>query len=146
VNAWAFFSQVRRAAKELKLINAKIEHYQDLGFSMGGVAGVIGNKQRGSSRVEMAAIGAVDALRDLQKEQAYYLGIVARAEQIIRNIDSEKHRQILTYLYIIGKSPSWVSDELEYNDPNSIYRAKKQALIKAQRIMNAQEERNADHS
>ena len=139
MTAKEFFRQVRRAERELKIIKAKLEHYEDLGFSLGGAAGVIGNKQRGSSRVEMAAIGKVDVLRDLVDQQKEYMAIIARAEAIIRQVPQEKYRLILTYLYLLGKSPKWVSDELEYNDPNSVYRAKGWALWEAQQIMNKQE-------
>ena len=72
MTAKEFFRQVRRAERELKIIKAKLEHYEDLGFSLGGAVGVIGNKQRGSSRVEMAAIGKVDVLRDLVDQQREY--------------------------------------------------------------------------
>ena len=138
MTAKEFFRQVRRAERELKIIKAKLEHYEDLGFSLGGAVGVIGNKQRGSSRVEMAAIGKVDVLRDLVDQQREYMGIIARAEDIIRQVPQEKYRLILTYMYLLGKSPKWISDELEYNDPNSVYRAKGWALWEAQQIMNKQ--------
>ena len=139
MTAKEFFRQVRRAERELKIIKAKLEHYEDLGFSLGGAVGVIGNKQRGSSRVEMAAIGKVDVLRDLVDQKKEYMAIIARAEDIIRQVPQEKYRLILTYLYLLGKSPKWISDELEYNDPNSVYRAKGWALWEAQQIMNRKE-------
>ena len=142
MTAKEFFRQVRRAERELKIIKAKLEHYEDLGFSLGGAVGVIGNKQKGSSRVEMAAIGKVDVLRDLVDQQKEYMGIIARAEDIIRQVPQEKYRLILTYMYLLGKSPKWISDELEYNDPNSVYRAKGWALWEAQQIMNKQENKN----
>ena len=146
MTAKEFFRQVRRAERELKIIKAKLEHYEDLGFSLGGAVGVIGNKQRGSSRVEMAAIGKVDVLRDLVDQQKEYMGIIARAEDIIRQVPQEKYRLILTYMYLLGKSPKWISDELEYNDPNSVYRAKGWALWEAQQIMNKQEQEKAAQS
>ena len=146
MTAKEFFRQVRRAERELKIIKAKLEHYEDLGFSLGGAVGVIGNKQRGSSRVEMAAIGKVDVLRDLVDQQKEYMGIIARAEDIIRQVPQEKYRLILTYMYLLGKSPKWISDELEYNDPNSVYRAKGWALWEAQQIMNKQENEKAAQS
>lgn len=142
IKAKAFFQSVLRAEKELKLINAKLEHYEELGFSMGGAAGVIGNKQKGTSRVELAAIGAVDALRDLHDEQSRYLAIIARAEQIIRDVPQERYRQLLTYMFLLGKSPRWVTDELGYRDPNSVYRAKGWALWEAQKIINKMEDDN----
>lgn len=146
MTAKEFFRQVRRAERELKIIKAKLEHYEDLGFSLGGAVGVIGNKQRGSSRVEMAAIGKVDVLRDLIDQQKEYVAIIARAEGIIRQIRQEKYRLILTYMYLLGKSPKWISDELAYKDPNSVYRAHGWALSEAQKIMNKQEQEKAAQS
>ncbi len=135
-----FFSQVRRAEKELKVLNAKLDHYKEIGLSIGGSSGVIGNKQKGTSRVELAAIGAVDVFRDLENEKAEYMAIIARAEQIIRNIQQERYRQILNYRYLCGWSFRSISDELGYKDQNSVYRAHGWALSKAQEIINTQGE------
>ena len=134
-----FFRQVRVAESELKVLNAKLQHYEDLGMSLGGSSGTIGNKRRGSSRVELAACGAVDATTDLEKQRREYLAIIARAEHVIRQITQERYRQILEYYYICRKSFRWISDELEYKDPNSVYRAHGWALKEAQKILNKQE-------
>ena len=131
-----FFRQVRVAESELKVLNAKLQHYEDLGMSLGGSAGVIGNKHRGSSRVELAACGAVDATTDLEKQRREYLEIIAKAEHVIKQIRQERYRQILEYYYICRKSFRWISDELEYKDPNSVYRAHGWALKEAQKILN----------
>jgi hypothetical protein len=138
-----FFRQVRIAESELKVLNAKLRHFEDIGMSMGGASGVIGNKQKGSSRVEMAAIGAVDVFRELEQERAAYMAIIARAEQVIRQISQEKYRKILSYRYLCGWSFRSISDELEYNDPNSIYRSHGWALREAQKIINIQESKKA---
>ena len=90
-----FFRQVRVAESELKVLNAKLQHYEDLGMSLSGSSGTIGNKHRGSSRVELAACGAVDATMDLEKQRRVYLAIIARAEHVIRQINQERYRQIL---------------------------------------------------
>ena len=138
MKAKEFFRQVRIAETELKVLNAKRQHYLDLGISMGGssTSGTIGNKNRSTSRVELAACGAVDAMQDLEEQRKRYLAIIARAEKVISQITQEKYRQILDYRYICGKSFRWISDELEYNDPNSIYRAHGWALKEAQKILN----------
>ena len=135
MKAKEFFRQVRFAESEIKILNAKIQHYEDLGISMGGTAGVVGNKNRGTSRVELAAIGTVDATWDLEKQKREFVAIIARAERVIRQIPQERYRQILNYRYLCGKSFRWISDELEYNDPNSIYRAHGWALEAAQKIL-----------
>ena len=131
---------MRRAEKELKLLNAKLEHYEELGFPSGGIVSGTGNAHRGASRVELAACGAVDALRDLYDTRRDFLAIIARAEHIISLIPQEKYRQLLSYYYILGKSPKWISDELAYKDPNSVYRAKGWALWEAQKILDREEQ------
>ena len=142
MTAKEFFRQVRRAESELKVLNAKLHHYEDLGFSMGGAAGVIGNKQKGTSRVELAACGAVDAFRDLEKQRREYMAVIARAESVISAVPQEKYRLILNYRYLCGWSFRSISDELMYNDPNSVYRAHGWALSEAQKILNRED---ADH-
>ena len=133
-----FFRQVRRAENELKVLNAKLQHYEEIGLSISGSSGVIGNKSSGSSRVELAAIGAVDVFRALIDQQKEFTAIIARAEQVIRGISQEKYRQILTYRYLCGWSFRSISDELKYNDPNSVYRAHGYALRVAQVILDKQ--------
>ena len=78
----------------------------------------------------------MDATRSLDEQIKYYTGVVARAEQVIRQIPQEKYRQILTLRYICGWSLKSISDELDYSDPNSIYRAHGYALSEAQGIIN----------
>lgn len=145
MTAKEFFRTVRRAESELKVLNAKLEHYEELGISMGGIAGGTGNRNRSASRVEMAAVGAVDALRDLYDQRREYMAIIARAEHIISQVPQDKYRRILSYHYILGKSLRWISDELDYKDPNSIYRSHGWALYQAQKILN-QEEKHDDRA
>ena len=140
MTAKEFFRTVRQAESELKVLNAKLEHYEELGFSSGGIVSGTGNAHRGTSRVELAACGAVDALRDLYEQRRVYLAIIGRAERIISLVPQEKYRKILSYHYILGKSLRWISDELEYRDPNSVYRAKGWALFAAQKVMDEEEE------
>ena len=132
-----FFRCVRNAESELKVINAKIEHFHEIGISFGSAYGSIGSRSKGTSRVELAACGAVDASMDLEEQRREFMAIIARAEHIIQKIPQEKYRRILDYHYICGKSFRWISDELEYNDPNSVYRAHGWALQEAQKIMNS---------
>lgn len=136
MKAKEFFRQVRIAESELKVINAKLQHYEEIGLNISNPIGSIGGGQKGRSRVELAAIGAVDASEDLLKQKQAYLALITRAEQVIRNIPQEKYRQILNYHYLIGKSLPWISDELDYQDRNSIYRAHGWALAAAQKILN----------
>lgn len=140
-----FFRQVQRAESELKILDAKLRHYEDLGLSLGGSSGVIENKNRGTSRVELAACGAVDALSALMDKKREYMAIISRAEAIIEQIPQERYRQILTYRYLCQWSFRSISDELQYNDPNSVYRAHGWALTEAQKILNKQEKENREN-
>lgn len=136
VKAKEFFRQVRVAESELKIINAKLRHYEEIGLNISNPIGSIGSGQKGRSRVELAAIGAVDASRDLLDQKKAYLALIGRAERVIKMIPQEKYREILNYRYMIGKSFAWISDELDYTDRNSIYRAHGWALAAAQKILN----------
>lgn len=137
MRAKELFRMVRTAESELKILNAKIQHYEELGMSMsmGSNSGMPGSGNRGTSRVEIAACGAVDATMDLERQKREYLAIIRRAEHVIKMLPQERYRQILTYRYICGKSLRWISDELEYTDQNSIYRAHGWALKEAQKIL-----------
>ena len=141
MKAKEFFRQVQRAESELKVLNAKLRHYEDLGLSIGGSAGVTGNKQRGTSRVELAACGAVDALRDLTDRQKEYMAIIASAEKVIAQIPQEKYRKLLEYHYLCGWKLTIVSDELDYRDSNSVYRAHGWALLEAQKVLDKMDDK-----
>ena len=135
-----FFRQVLKAEKELKILKAKIRHFEDLGLTITSNTSAVGGHQQGASRVELAAIGKVDATADLNKELRQYMALIARAEQVIRDIPQERYQQILNYRYLCGWSLRSISDELGYNDPNSIYRAHGWALTEAQKILNKMKE------
>lgn len=135
-----FFRQVLKAEKELKILQAKVRHFEDLGLTITSNTSAVGGHQQGTSRVELAAVGKVDATADLNREIKEYMALISRAEQVIRNIRQERYRQILNYHYLCGWSLRSVSDELGYNDPNSIYRAHGWALSEAQKILNKQQE------
>lgn len=130
---------MRQAERALKLIRAKARHFEELGLSMGGAAGVVGNKQRGTSRVELSAIGNVDALADLEEQKKAYMAIIAQAERVIEQISQEKYRQILTYRYLCGWSFSSISDELGYSVSTSVYHAHGWALMAAQKVLDEME-------
>ena len=131
-----FFRQVLRAESQFKQLTARLRHYEDIGLTITGTGSGIGGNQRGSSRVELAAIGMVDATSHLVAEIREYQQIIARAEAVISAVPQEKYRQILNYRYLCGWSFRSIADELRYNDPNSIYRAHGWALHEAQIILN----------
>jgi len=132
-----FFRHVLFAEKELKLIRAKIQHYEDLGLSIsgGGMDSPMVSHSVGTSRVEAAAMGIFDNTLKLQQRAKEYVEVINRAEAIIQQIPQERYRQILTYRYLAGWSFRSISDELGYSAPKSVYHAHGFALEVAQGII-----------
>ena len=137
MRAKEYFQQIALIEKKLKVLQAKLRHFEDLGLTITSNTSAVGGHQAGTSRVELASVGKVDAERDLRTRIDAYLQQVSEAETIIDQIHAEKYRQILTYRYLCGWSFSSISDELRYKDPKSIYRAHGWALAEAQRIIDA---------
>ena len=129
--------RVRSSEREMRLLAAKKRHYEDMGFSISPkLTGMPGSGQRGISRVEMAAVGMVDILTDLQEQIEKHAKIIKDAENLIARIPQEKYRQLLTLRYLVGMSWPSISDEMGYKDRNSVYRAHGYALIEAGKAKN----------
>ena len=141
-----FFRQVARAEREMKLLQAQVRHYEDLGFSIsgGGMDSPVVSHSRGSSRVEASAIGIYSATEELRAKIADFEAVVRHARLVIDQVAQEKYRQILTLRYLAGWSFRSISDELRYNDPNSIYRAHGWALNEAQKVLNREGKNGKD--
>ena len=131
---------VGRAESRLKVLQAKLRHFEELGLTITSQTSAVGGHQAGTSRVEMAAIGMVDSTRDLEAQVTKYAQIVRGAEAIIDQIHTQKFRDLLTYRYLCGWSLRQISDQMGYKDANSVYRAHGWALAEAQQILNRQEE------
>lgn len=137
MNAKAFFKQVQNAERELKLLKAQIQHFEDLGLSItgGGMDSPVVSHSRGSSRVEASAMGIFDSTQKLEAIVKEYQVIINKAQQVIWKIPQDKYRQILTLRYLAGWSFRSISDELKYNDPKSVYKAHGWALTEAQKVL-----------
>ena len=140
MRASEMFHAAQQAEEELKILRARVRHYEDLGLTITSTGNASGSGNKGASRVEIAVVGMIDAARDLEAKMAHYAAIVAHAENVISRIESQKFRQILTLHYLCGWSLKSISDELGYRDTNSVYRAKGWALRAAQQIINREEE------
>lgn len=122
----------------MRVLAAKKRHYEDMGFSITPqLTGMPGSGQRGISRVELAAVGMVDVLADLQAQIEKHAKIIHEAENLIARIPQEKYRQLLTLRYLAGMSWPSISDEMGYKDKNSVYRAHGYALIEAGKVKHA---------
>ena len=139
MTAKEYFQQVTLAERRLKILQAKLRHYEDLGLTITSNTSAVGGHHAGASRVEAAAIGMADATATLTAEIEQYAAQIAEAQSIIDEIPQERYRQILTLRYLCGWSLRSISDECRYQDPNSIYRAHGWALVAAQRIINQRE-------
>ena len=129
-----YFLKVRASEREIRLLNAQKRHYADIGFSISPqLTGMPGSGQRGASRVETAAVGMVDILADLEEQIARHAKIISEAKNLISRIPQEKYRQLLTLRYLAGMSWASISDEMGYQDRNSVYRAHGYALIEAKK-------------
>ena len=132
MRAREYFRQIALAEEKLKILSAKLRHFEDLGLTITSNTSAVGGHQAGVSRVELAAVGMVDAERALRGKIDGYLKRISEAEEIIDQISAERYRQILSLHYLCGMSLRSVSDELGYKDENSIYRAHGWALAEAQ--------------
>ena len=141
-----YFLRVRASERELRLLMAKKRHYEDIGLSISPqITGMPGSGQRGASRVEMAAVGMVDILADLRQQIEKHAKIISDAENLIARIPQEKYRQLLTLRYLAGLSWSSISDEMGYQDRNSVYRAHGYALMEAKKVKgDTKHEKNTD--
>lgn len=118
------------------MIKARIAHYRDLGLSITAFkTDTPVTASRGSSRVETAAVGTVDALSALNANLGAYTAITGYAEKLINQIPQENYRRLLTLRYLAGMSFRSVSDELRYTDRNSVYRAHGWALVELGKVM-----------
>ena len=135
MTAKTFFAQVSVAEDRLRTLRARLAHYEDLGATITSNTSAVGGHHAGASRVEMAAVGMVDAMRAIQTQIDGYMALVRQAEMIIDQIPQEKYKTILTLRYLCGWSFQSISDELRYTDPKSVYRAHGWALTEAQKIM-----------
>ena len=132
-----YFRQIRSIERELKLLRARIRHFNDIGLSITGgtMDSPVVSHSRGSSRVETAAIGLYEAKSALEHQVEEYVIRIREAEQMVGFLANERYRQILTLRYLADWTWKSISDELGYRDPKSVYKAHGYALAAAQEIL-----------
>lgn len=132
-----YFRQIRSIERELKLLRARIRHYNDIGLSItgGSMDSPVVSHSRGSSRVETAAIGLYEAKNALEHQVEEYVIRIREAEQMVGFLANERYRQILTLRYLADWTWKSISDELGYRDPKSVYKAHGYALAAVQEIL-----------
>jgi len=136
MTAKEYLQRVAHAEREIKTIQARLRHYREMGLgSPGNMTNTPVTHSKGSSTTEMAAIGIVDTLNALNANLGAYTVIVDDAEKLIEKVPQETYRRLLTLRYLCGMSFRSVSDELNYTDRNSIYRAHGYALLEFGKVM-----------
>lgn len=124
------------AERELKSLKARLAHYEDMGLSITShMSDAPVSASKGSSRVEMAAVGFTDTLDTIRRKIGAYSVIISDAEKMIAKIPQERYRQLLTLRYLAGMSFPSVGDEIGYRDRNSVYRAHGWALWELQQVI-----------
>lgn len=132
-----FFERARSADRDIQRLESLRDHYTDLcGHITAKWGGSPGGGGNNTSTVETAAIGIFDAETGILEKLARFRAIVAEAEKVISKVPQDRFRQILTMHYLGGKSLAEISAILEYEDRNSIYRARSYALKEAQKVIN----------
>lgn len=140
VNPKAYLSRVAQAEREIRTIKARLRHYEEMGIgSPGNMTNTPVTHSKGSSSVEMAAIGIVDTMSALNANLGAYTAIVRDAEKLIALVPQETYRRLLTLKYLCGMSFRSISDELRYTDRNSVYRAHGWALAEFGKVLREQE-------
>ena len=131
-----YLLRVAAAEREIKTLRARARHYEDLGLSITShFSDTPVTASRGSSRVETGAVGIVDTMRDLNANLGAYEAIVRDAEMMIKKVPQENYRRLLTLRYLCGMSFRSVSDEMDYKDRNSVYRAHGWALLEFGKVI-----------
>ena len=129
-----FFRQVREAERELYLIRRQQEHIRKMAVSLRGMSqnGIRSPYRR--SRVEDAGVRIADLEAALNERVMAYNELVERAQRIIDQIPQVKFREVLTLRYLCGHSWRTVSDEMDFEDPKSVYRVHGLALMAAKKF------------
>lgn len=131
----AYLAAVRDAERQLWMIARKREHYQAMAIRMGGMSEVHVRSSDQHSAVESAAVHLADLEADLDAAEQHYAALVREAEELIQQIPQEPYRMVLTLRYILGHSWRTISDEMDYKDPKSVFRAHGWALKEAQKVL-----------
>lgn len=137
MQAKAYMERVQRAEEELHLLAKQKEHYMELATGLSVNLDRVGSGSGGgfSSRPETAAVGLADLDADLDKRIAHYTRIVQDAEMQIKKIPQDRFRRFLRLHYLCGLSMRTVSDEMDYQDPKSIYKLRRYALSELAKVL-----------
>ena len=137
MTAKEFLLSVQRAEREIKLIQDRRRHYEDLIASIGShmAKTVIVQTSGNTSKTEIAAIGLVDVADRLTVKEKEYVALIQRAEELIGKLKQDKFRELLIRRYLIGESWKTIRDKMDYKDEKSVYRCHGYALRELQKLL-----------
>ena len=139
MTAKEYLQQIAYAERQIRTIQAQIDHYRDLGLRItSSMTDTPISASKGSSRVESAAVGIVDGLESLNANLRAYSVKCDYAVKLIDKIPQERYRRIITLHYLCDWKLPKVGEELKYEDRNSIYRAHGWALSEMQKVLDAE--------
>ena len=136
MTAKTFLLSVLKAERELKLISAKKQHYNDLICSIGANTGkAVILKPTGASKTETAAVGLVFLNERLLEKEKEYTSLVVKAEKLIDQLKQDNFRKILTLKYLCDWSWKSINDEMGFKDEKSVYACHRFAVRELQKLM-----------
>jgi len=136
LTAKAYLQQIAYAERQIRTIQAQIDHYRDLGLRItSSMSNTPISASKGSSRVESAAVGIVDGLESLNANLRAYTVKCDHAVELINMIPQERYRRLIILHYICGWKLPKVGEELGYQDRNSVYRSHGWALVEMQKVL-----------
>lgn len=136
MTAKEFLYRVQTAERELRIIQDKKRHYNDLICSIGANMGkAVIQKPSGASKTETAAVGLVFLNEKLLEKEKEYTALVLKAEKLIGKISQDKFREVLSRRYLCGESWKTIRDKMDYRDEKSVFRCHGYALKELQKIM-----------
>ena len=136
MTAKQFFLRARSAERDIRRLERMIDHYTAVGASISSKWGGLGGRTTNiSSKVETAALGAIEAQIGISDELARYRQVVKEAENVISRIPQERFREILTLHYLAGMNLADVARTMGYKYTENLYRAHGWALRAAQVII-----------
>lgn len=135
MTAKEYFVRVQEAERELYMIRQQRRHVWEVVTGNHGMSETGIRSPSDRSRVETAGITMVDLDAKFDACQRFYEQIVIDAQELIKRLPQIRFREVLTLRYLCGHSWRTISDEMEFNDPKSVYRVHGLALLAVQKII-----------
>ena len=120
-----------------KTISAKLEQIEPLHAQVTKTAGVLGDMPRSGGeqdRLAKTIAKIVDLKKGLRDEIEEYIELKEEAIKLIDSMSDGRHRLVLTYRYINGKTWEEIAVEMHYTY-QWVHRLHGQALIEFEKVL-----------